>query len=111
MHRHLAAASLLAVALLAPARARPETGGRHAPIPRGVALSQHAPFLTGDCGACHLGDASRPGPLVKPVPGLCLDCHEEFASRLPKGMTHARPPVNCNACHTPHNSEKAKLLL
>ncbi len=111
MHRRVAAASLIAAALLAAPPARPEPGHRYAPIASGLARSEHAPFLAGECGACHRVEAGRPGPLVKTVPSLCLDCHDDFATRLPKGRTHGTPPVNCGACHTPHNSEKANLLL
>ena len=111
MHHRLAAAALLVLAFLAPARAPARPTSRYAPVAHGAAISQHAPFLTGECRTCHQRDGADPGPLRKTVPSLCLDCHDDFATRLPKGMAHARTPVNCGACHTPHNSGKAKLLL
>ncbi len=111
MQRRLSAPALLVLALVAPGRAPAKPASRYAPIAQGVATSEHAPFLMGECSSCHQRDGVDPGPLRKTLPSLCLDCHDDFATRLPKRMEHARPPVNCGACHTPHNSEKANLLL
>jgi predicted CXXCH cytochrome family protein len=109
---------LLATALLVPlglspsARAASGAASRRAPIPTKIAVSEHAPFAAGECGACHRQDG-RPSSasVVKPPPGLCLDCHDDFHNSVSKTVERAAARVSCTSCHTPHNSTKAKLLL
>jgi predicted CXXCH cytochrome family protein len=108
----LAAVLLAALPVGGPARASPEEAGRRAPIWRERTVSQHAPFVAGECGACHRA-GSRPSPatVVKPLPGLCLDCHDDFHTSVSRAVERATARVSCTSCHTPHNSANAKLLL
>jgi predicted CXXCH cytochrome family protein len=107
--RHLALAAALA-GLAATAAGQAAPGRSLAPIPESEALSTHGPFEMGDCGACHLGrkGSAKPGRLLRAVPALCFDCHEEF-----KGKVEGHPVSkrSCTACHSPHNARKPKLLL
>lgn len=75
-------------------------------------VSTHAPFAAGECKLCHQSaDPKRPGPVSKPSPGLCLDCHDEFAQVLGRPHTHAPARQDCMLCHNPHNAAQPKLLL
>jgi predicted CXXCH cytochrome family protein len=87
--------------------------GLRAPLPATAKpSSSHAPYEAGDCGICHRGtDSKQPGPLTKPVPELCLDCHEEFVAVLKRPHTHAPARSACTACHNPHNAKQPKLLV
>jgi predicted CXXCH cytochrome family protein len=67
--------------------------------------NRHRPLAFGRCDPCHRYD----GKLHKPVPALCLSCHEgeEFARRI------AHAPVRrgeCLSCHDPHASRETALL-
>lgn len=75
-------------------------------------VSSHAPYEAGDCSICHRGDNSKPvGELRKPIPDLCLDCHEEFSGVLKRPHVHAPARKACTSCHNPHNAMFPKLLL
>lgn len=68
----------------------------------------HSPYKTNDCATCH--DPRVMGKLQEPVPTLCYQCHDDFASSF--SMLHA--PVEageCLLCHKPHLSENRKLLI
>lgn len=84
-----------------------------APLPAKPApVSSHAPYEAGDCRICHQSaDVKQPGALLKSVPALCLDCHDEFASVLKRPHTHAPAQFACTGCHNPHNARQARLLL
>ena len=63
----------------------------------------HQPYKEHQCDACH-----QTGSLVMPQPGLCYQCHEDFAAKF----TFLHGPVSggyCTECHHPHQGER-KLL-
>jgi len=75
-------------------------------------VSAHSPYVDGDCSLCHQRkDASDPGPIIKPVNELCLDCHDDFAKIMARKSSHVAARVNCVSCHNPHNSRQPKLLV
>ncbi|MDD5458008.1 MAG: cytochrome c3 family protein [Phycisphaerae bacterium] len=74
-------------------------------------LFEHEPAK--DCRTCHGQDSmknfSLNVKLVKPVPELCFQCHEEY-SRL-SGWVHGPVAVGeCLICHNPHRSSAEHLL-
>jgi predicted CXXCH cytochrome family protein len=74
--------------------------------------SAHAPFQDGDCSVCHKNkDRSDPGPIIKQVNDLCMDCHDDFAKVLARKSVHVPARVNCVSCHNPHNSKFPHLLV
>jgi predicted CXXCH cytochrome family protein len=111
--RPLFAAALLALLTVAPpGLASSRTAGRGAPIAPEQAVSEHAPFAAGECGTCHRDDAApSAASLLKPPPGLCVDCHEDFHEGPPKRLARRSAGASCTSCHSPHNSTKRKLLL
>gem|GEM_PF-1220132 len=63
----------------------------------------HPPFSMGACQICHAPKRSKPAAiLTATVQELCFECHTP--SPYP---THA---INCNRCHSPHHSDKKKLI-
>lgn len=82
------------------------------PLPAGVSVSSlHSPFADGNCILCHMKqDPKEPGPLLKAVNEICLDCHEDFKKYLTRPFTHAPAIGSCVNCHNPHNSQYPKLL-
>lgn len=76
----------------------------------------HPPVDEEDCFSCHRPHgAGEAGLLVKAVPELCNECHDDV--RLSDGgsawyVTH--PPVQegrCNTCHKPHGTTLPSLLV
>ena len=88
------------------------TPAQVAPLPAAASpASSHAPYEAGECAICHAGDnPKQPGPIRKPLPELCLDCHEDFAAVLKRPNTHPPARSACTTCHNPHNSAHPKLL-
>jgi DmsE family decaheme c-type cytochrome len=55
------------------------------------------------CYQCH---AEKRGPFVhnhEPVQDNCATCHNPHGSNI-AGLLHARDPILCNQCHTPHTA-------
>jgi len=79
--------------------------------------SRH-PALDMGCDACHIthktGEIGKPEfdfHLTKPVPALCLDCHDAKSADLQKA--HQNQPfdkADCLTCHDPHESAAPKLM-
>lgn len=74
-------------------------------------MSMHAPFVEGNCLACHTSHSSRtPALLIAGTVGeLCATCHDLETDA--KTSVHA--PVrnhDCVACHDPHQSAVTALL-
>ena len=68
----------------------------------------HPPYAENKCDVCH--DKESMGKVLEPLPGLCYKCHDDFEAKYP--IKHG--PVAggfCTACHSPHFTENAKLLL
>ena len=68
----------------------------------------HPPYLEKDCAMCH--DQNSIGHLTEPMPGLCYQCHEDFADQYK--VLHG--PVGggfCTQCHSPHMSKNKHLLI
>ena len=75
-------------------------------------VSAHAPFQDGDCSICHQRkDHNDPGPILKQVNLLCLDCHDDFSKVLARKSVHEPARINCVSCHSPHNSMYPHLLV
>lgn len=71
-------------------------------------INLHMPYQKKDCTACH--DQNTTGKQIKPMPDLCYQCHEDFATRYK--VLHG--PVGggqCTACHNPHLSSNKNLLI
>jgi predicted CXXCH cytochrome family protein len=88
------------------------------PLPKGEERSSHAPFILGDCSACHSAPANavdgmqgnpRPGPAYAPVNENCVSCHGELFRAPPP--RHPPQQSFCTTCHNPHNSRLRSLLL
>jgi predicted CXXCH cytochrome family protein len=83
----------------------PDKGSRHAALDMG-------------CETCHVTHkVGEPGKvefeyhLTKPIPALCVDCHDPKDEGLVKA--HQGQPfatANCVQCHNPHQSSQAKLM-
>lgn len=83
-----------------------------APLPEGTASSVHAPFAAGDCSLCHQKeDPKAPGPLLKDVNDICLDCHEDQGRMTEREFSHPAAQESCSNCHNSHNAKHDKLLL
>lgn len=68
----------------------------------------HPPYKEKECATCH--DQNVMGKLLQPEPGLCYQCHDNFAQKYK--FIHG--PVSggfCTECHSPHMAENEKLLL
>lgn len=66
----------------------------------------HGPINLGSCLPCHRAhDSPYPHLLDKPIPALCLGCHEEPSlGKCPRGNPDKIPPkaAKCIDCHDPH---------
>ena len=86
-----------------------------APLPDDEAVSAHAPYLAGQCGMCH--DSSvpaddSPGEITQDVAELCATCHYDIDQEIHQSsVAHAPAMMDCTACHNPHNSPAASLLV
>lgn len=68
----------------------------------------HPPYQEKECATCH--DQNVMGKLLQPEPGLCYQCHDDFAQIY----MFIHGPVSsgfCTECHSPHMAENEKLLL
>jgi predicted CXXCH cytochrome family protein len=67
----------------------------------------HPPYQGKKCNLCH--DPGGAGKLIKPQPGLCYECHDDFTTTFK--FIHG--PVGggfCTTCHNPHMTELKKLV-
>ncbi|MCB2219977.1 MAG: cytochrome c3 family protein [Bacteroidetes bacterium] len=67
----------------------------------------HPPYQEKDCALCH--DQRVMGRLLATLPGLCYQCHENFADQYQ--VLHG--PVEagfCSECHNPHLTKNRMLL-
>lgn len=73
---------------------------------------KHKPFAAGNCTRCHDPHQSDfPSQLLKPVPALCVQCHDEDDLPLTGKVVHG--PVTegkCLECHDPHMADHGKML-
>ncbi|MCF6342569.1 MAG: hypothetical protein L3J31_07180 [Bacteroidales bacterium] len=68
----------------------------------------HPPYVDKECASCH--DQGQMGKLLEPMPGLCYQCHEDFADQFE--VLHG--PVGggfCTECHNPHLTKDKHLLV
>lgn len=70
-------------------------------------IQPHPPYHDRQCGACH--DQSTMGKLLKPLPELCYQCHEDFGKKY-KVLHGPIGGGQCNMCHSPHMSANQYLL-
>ncbi len=70
----------------------------------------HEPFT--DCETCHKRHGfSQKLVLVKGMPDLCVECHDNVAAEMEVGTVHAAlSDGRCTVCHEPHASDLAGLL-
>jgi len=75
--------------------------------PARVRTYYHAPYLERECNSCH--DEHAMGTLTAEQPGLCYQCHEDFASKF--AVLHVPVEMGmCTECHHPHQSMSKYLL-
>jgi predicted CXXCH cytochrome family protein len=70
-------------------------------------IQPHPPYHDRQCGSCH--DQSVMGKLLKPLPELCYQCHEDFDTKY-KAVHGPVGGGQCNMCHSPHMSANQHLL-
>jgi predicted CXXCH cytochrome family protein len=88
------------------ARARvAAAGGITEDIRKSPTYSIHKPFATEACKECH----SDRFQLTTQDSSICLKCHEDQTSKLPK-MHGPVAAAACLWCHSPHESAQAHLL-
>ena len=66
-----------------------------------------------DCSTCHAPAAGKPFARSDAEPALCLQCHdgiEKDSTARGRRRTAPRPKGPCTACHTPHASDRKRLL-
>ena len=68
----------------------------------------HKPWADRTCEKCH--DQGQMGKLNVPLKDLCFNCHEDFNRYYPQ-LHGPVASANCTACHEPHKSRIAGLLL
>lgn len=70
----------------------------------------HAPFRTGQCGACHNPHAAQhKGLVTRDVGELCRGCHKGAQDAM--GNVHAPfAGGDCLSCHDPHATNSKRLL-
>lgn len=78
------------------------------PFGKGPDYVIHSPYMKRECTACH--DNSAASSIVSySQSSICYKCHTDFKNKY----QYVHGPVAggyCTACHTPHESEIAKLL-
>jgi predicted CXXCH cytochrome family protein len=70
-------------------------------------IQPHPPYHDRQCGSCH--DQSTMGKLLKPLPELCYQCHNNFGTKY-KVLHGPIGGGQCNMCHSPHMSANPNLL-
>jgi predicted CXXCH cytochrome family protein len=84
-----------------------ETGSTNPRADNLQAYFYHPPYQEKECASCH--DPKVMGQLLQSVPGLCYQCHDDFATKYK--TLHA--PVEggeCLSCHSPHLALYKNLL-
>ncbi len=71
-------------------------------------LVYHVPAKEKQCDACH--DHNTMGKLTMPQPEVCYQCHDDF-SGIFQSLHGPVAGGYCTACHDPHMSAAAKLLI
>jgi predicted CXXCH cytochrome family protein len=71
-------------------------------------LCYHDPYKENDCKSCH--DINSITEIIKPEPGLCYNCHDDFRSKY-KVIHGPAAGGYCTSCHSPHMTKTAKLLI
>ena len=79
-----------------------------APVSLGGRGSIHKPYAENKCSDCH-GGASRFEEFTKIPPTVCLNCHKDVPNAYPV-MHGPVATIECNWCHSPHESPSASLL-
>lgn len=106
--------ALAVVVALPAARALAGKGrlaSRLAPLPESSAGWSHAPFVAGECGACHASNDQRaPGAVAQRGDALCIGCHDDFAGGRARRGKHPAAKSSCTSCHNPHNGRDRALL-
>ena len=74
----------------------------------GPQMLLHSPYQDKQCNSCH--DQSKMGKLIKKLPDLCYQCHEDFSTRY-KVLHGPVAGGQCSVCHSPHMSLNADLLV
>ncbi|WP_291315174.1 cytochrome c3 family protein [Desulfuromonas sp.] len=73
-------------------------------------LSHHRPFMEKRCSDCHAQDKPENEGFVAPKRDLCFVCHDK--SLIAGSNVHGPVAVgDCLACHLPHDSKNASLLI
>lgn len=66
----------------------------------------HPPFTLGACNVCHASRTDKPAAITThTVAQLCYICHYP-QKEIDKHMA----ALDCNKCHSPHHSDRKKLL-
>jgi predicted CXXCH cytochrome family protein len=78
------------------------------PVNKGPQMQLHSPYQDKQCNSCH--DQSKMGKLIKNLPELCYQCHEDFSTRF-KVLHGPVAGGQCSVCHSPHMSLNADLLV
>jgi predicted CXXCH cytochrome family protein len=78
------------------------------PVNTGPQMQLHSPYQDKKCNSCH--DQSKMGKLIKNLPDLCYQCHEDFGTRY-KVLHGPVAGGQCSVCHSPHMSLNADLLI
>ena len=72
--------------------------------------NRHAPFASGNCGACHnahYGDRFQ--LLIDEPDRLCVSCHRGGLNAAHKGFP-VKVQSGCLTCHNPHGSDRSALV-
>jgi predicted CXXCH cytochrome family protein len=83
-------------------------GGANAGVAQPVAF-MHKPYQENKCDACHGSSSGKYSDYQKIGADVCLKCHEKVLTAYPV-MHGPVTSVECNLCHTPHESTIRGLL-
>jgi predicted CXXCH cytochrome family protein len=72
-----------------------------------VADRLHRPYEDKDCTACHVAPPAGARAARPELAGSCSDCHDEAKTSRHEPVRKGR----CVACHSPHASPRAKLVV